>query len=274
MTLDVVALRAFYDSPLGETARRFVGRALTGFLAPSAGARVMGLGYATPYLDAARGTAERTLAFMPAAQGVETWPADGRSASCLADSLMLPLPDGCMDRVLLVHALENSEDPNELFYEIWRVLAPGGRLAVVVPNRGGLWARMDVTPFGHGQPYSRGQLKALMRRTLFTPETWTETLYVPPLRSRTLRSSAPAWERIGTRLNLPFAGVHVVEATKQLHRPLMVRQTRRGTRFVPVLVPAANGAGAVRREGGGGEAAPLTRDASPCRPGCPTGGPA
>ena len=107
---------------------------------------------------------------------------------------------------------------------------------------------MDVTPFGQGQPYSRGQLKALMRRTLFTPETWTETLYVPPLPSPVLRGSAGAWERLGTRLNLPFAGVHVVEATKQLHRPLMVRQTRRGTRFIPVLVPQANGA-ATRRWG-------------------------
>lgn len=260
MTLDVVALRAFYASPLGETARRFVGRALAGFLAPAAGACVMGLGYPGPYLDAARGRAARVLAFMPAAQGVEPWPAEGRSAACLADSLMLPLPDGCIDRIVLVHALETSEDPNELFYEIWRVLAPGGRLAVVVPNRGGLWARMDVTPFGHGQPYSRGQLKALMRRTLFTPETWTEALYVPPLRSRTLRSSAPAWERLGTRLALPFAGVHVVEATKQLHRPLMVRQTRRGARFVPVLVPAPNGAGVARREL---RAPPLTPSPAP-----------
>lgn len=249
MTPDVVALRAFYASPLGEITRRFVGRALAEFLAPPAGASVMGLGYATPYLEAARGRAERVLAFMPAAQGVARWPAEGRSAACLADSLMLPLPDACLDRVLLVHALETTEDPSELFYEIWRVLTPGGRLAVVAANRGGLWARMDTTPFGHGQPYSRGQLKALMRRTLFTPETWTETLYVPPLRSRALLGSAPAWERLGQKLNLPFAGVHVVEATKQLHRPLMVRQTRRGVRFVPVLVPSANGAGVVRRDG-------------------------
>ncbi|GGK42216.1 class I SAM-dependent methyltransferase [Salinarimonas ramus] len=246
MTLDVVALRAFYDSPLGETARRFVGRALADFLAPVAGASVMGIGYPGPYLEAARGRAERVLAFMPAAQGVEPWPRDVRPAACLADSLMLPLPDGCMDRVLIVHALESSEDPDELFYEVWRVLAPGGRLAVVAPNRGGLWARMDVTPFGHGQPFSRGQLKALMRRTLFTPESWTETLYVPPLASPMLRGSAGAFERIGTRLNLPFAGLHVVEATKQLHRPLMVRQTRRGTRFIPVLVPQANGAATSR----------------------------
>ena len=252
MTLDVVALRSFYTSPLGETVQRFVGRALTAFLTPATGACVMGLGYATPYLAGVHGRAARTLAFTPSAQGVMRWPAEGRSVTCLADSLMLPLPDACVDRVLLVHALETSEDPAELFYEIWRVLAPGGRLAVVVANRGGLWARMDTTPFGHGQPYSRGQLKALLLKTLFTPEAWTETLYVPPLGSRTLRGSGAAWERLGQSLNLPFAGVHVVEASKQLHRPLMVRQTRRGVRFVPVLVPAPNGAGAVRREEVGG----------------------
>lgn len=244
MALDVVALRAFYASPLGEIAQRYVSRALAGFLAPPAGARVMGLGYATPYLEAARGAAERVIAFMPARQGVVAWPEDARVCSSLADPLMLPLPDACLDRVLIAHALETSEDPAELFYETWRVLAPGGRLAVVVPNRSGLWARMDTTPFGHGQPYSRGQLKALMRRTLFTPEAWTETLYVPPVPKRATLSAAGALERIGTRLSLPFAGVHVVEAVKQLHRPLMVRQTRRGARFVPVLVPApsANGA--------------------------------
>lgn len=244
MTLDVVALRAFYASPLGEIAQRHVARALGAFLAPAADARVMGLGYATPYLEAVRGRAERVMAFMPAQQGVVAWPEDGRAAASLVDPLMMPLPDACLDRVLVVHALETSEDPAELFYETWRVLAPGGRLAVVVPNRSGMWARMDTTPFGHGQPYSRGQLKALMRKTLFTPETWTETLYLPPVPRRTFLSTAGAFERIGTRLSLPFAGLHVVEAVKQLHRPLMVRQTRRGTRFVPVLVPSptANGA--------------------------------
>jgi hypothetical protein len=118
------------------------------------------------------------------------------------------------------------------------VLTPGGRLIVVAPNRRGLWARMDTTPFGQGQPYSRSQLKRLLRRALFSPEAWTETLYMPPLRNALLIRTAEAWESLGTRLNLPFPGLHVVEAAKQLHRPLLVRQVRRAERFAPVLVPA------------------------------------
>ena len=53
--------------------------------------------------------------------------------------------------------------------EVWRVLTPGGRLLVVVPNRAGLWARMENTPFGYGRPFSRKQLSRLMRDMQFSP---------------------------------------------------------------------------------------------------------
>jgi SAM-dependent methyltransferase len=151
---------------------------------------------------------------------------------------MMPLPDACIDRVLAVHALEVVESPSELLHEIWRILTPGGRLIVVVPNRRGVWARMDNTPFGHGQPFSRSQLKSLMRQTQFSPEGWAETLYVPPLRNRFFLQTATMWERLGAGGSLPFAGLHIVEATKQLYRPVAVRQVRRAARLAPVLVPA------------------------------------
>ncbi|HEX2727606.1 MAG TPA: class I SAM-dependent methyltransferase, partial [Beijerinckiaceae bacterium] len=202
------------------------------------GLRLLGLGYAVPYLTTVRDGAERTLAFMPASQGVVNWPATGHSASALVDPLTMPLPDASIDRVLLVHALEMVESPSELLQEIWRILTPGGRVIVVAPNRRGLWARMDTTPFGHGQPYSRSQLKALMRQTMFSPEGWAETLYVPPLHSWLMLRTAVAWERFGIALSLPFAGLHVVEATKQLYRPVPVRAKRRAARLAPVLVPA------------------------------------
>jgi SAM-dependent methyltransferase len=175
---------------------------------------------------------------MPANQGVVNWPSTGASASALVDPLMMPLPDASIDRVLVVHALETVESPSELLHEIWRILTPGGRIILVAPNRRGLWARMDTTPFGYGQPYSRSQLKSLMRQTWFSPEGWAETLYVPPLRNRFLLQTAQAWEQVGAGFSLPFAGLHIVEATKQLYRPGAVRAVQRSRRFSPVFVPA------------------------------------
>ncbi|WP_112661669.1 class I SAM-dependent methyltransferase [Microvirga flavescens] len=238
MSVDITDLRSFYASPLGNVTRRYVGRAIARFWGQLAGLRVLGLGYAPPYLGTIREECERALAFMPASQGVVNWPRSGASASTLVDPLMMPLPDASIDRVLVVHALETVESPSELLNEIWRILTPGGRIIVVVPNRRGLWARMDTTPFGYGQPFSRTQLKALMRQTWFSPEGWAETLYVPPIGSRLLLQTAQAWERVGASCSLPFAGLHIVEATKQLYHPVTVRAPRRARRFAPVFVPA------------------------------------
>ena len=239
MSVDVTDLRAFYASPLGQVARRLVGRAhrpVLGTARRSAGARPR---LRDALSRAVRAECERALAFMPASQGVVNWPGTGASASALVDPLMMPLPDASIDRVLVVHALETVESPTELLHEVWRILTPGGRIIVVAPNRRGLWARMDTTPFGHGQPFSRSQLKALMRQTLFSPEGWAETLYVPPLRNRFFLQTAVAWERVGVGFSLPFAGLHVVEATKQLYRAVAVRPVRRATRLAPVFAPAA-----------------------------------
>lgn len=240
MSIDITDLRSFYASPLGDVTRRFVGRSIARFWGKLTGLRVLGLGYTPPYLSIARAESERTLAFMPSSQGVVNWPGTGVSASALVDPLSMPLPDACIDRVLLVHALEAVESPSELLHEIWRILTPGGRIIMVAPNRRGLWARMDTTPFGHGQPYSRSQLKSLMRQTWFSPEAWAETLYVPPLRNRLLLQTAQAWEQVGIGFSLPFAGLHVVDATKQLYRPGAVRAVRRSRRMSPVFVPASS----------------------------------
>jgi len=238
MSIDVTDLRAFYASPLGQVVRGLVSRTVDRFWSASRGLSVLGLGYATPYLDAVRGECERALAFMPASQGVVNWPGGGLSASALVDPVAMPLGEASVDRVLVVHALETVESPGVLLQEVWRVLTPGGRIIVVAPNRRGVWARVDTTPFGHGQPFSRSQLKSLMRQTQFSPEGWAETLYVPPLRSRTFLRTAIAWERVGISFNLPFAGLHIVEATKQLYRAVTVRPARRAVRRAPVFVPA------------------------------------
>ncbi|MGD0633482.1 MAG: methyltransferase domain-containing protein [Beijerinckiaceae bacterium] len=248
MALDVVDLRSFYASPLGEVTRRLVGRLIRQRFTSCFGYSILGVGYATPYLDIFRPEAVRVLAFMPAEQGVVNWPSSGLSASALVDTIAMPLPNSCIDRVLLVHALEIAEHPRELLAEIWRILTPGGRVIAITPSRAGLWARLDTTPFGHGQPFSRSQLRNLMRETLFSPTHWAEALYLPPFEKRLLLRSAPAFERLGARLSLPGAGVLVVEATKQLYRPVGLRRPERRTVPIqPALAPQP--AGVVSRAG-------------------------
>jgi SAM-dependent methyltransferase len=239
MPLDVVDLRNFYSGPLGQVAGRILGSAVAERWRGSSGLSVLGIGYATPYLEPMQGEAGRLLAFMPEVQGVVHWPDEGPSAAALAVSTMLPLPDQCIDRILLVHVLETEEAPGDLLSEVWRVLSPGGSVIAVVPNRRGLWARMDTTPFGHGQPYSRSQLTGLLRDSLFSPVFWAEHLYVPPIPRRVFLRSAAAWERLGAGLSLPFSGVHLVEATKLMYRPVPIRKAQRLRRIRPVLVPVA-----------------------------------
>jgi SAM-dependent methyltransferase len=129
-----------------------------------------------------------------------------------------------IDRALAVHALEMTPHAADMLREVWRVLAPGGKLLLVVPNRSGPWARMDSTPFGQGQPFSRSQLTSLLRESLFTPVGWHEALWMPPISRKWMMRSAPAWERVGSTLSLPFYGVHIVEATKQVWRPVPVKK--------------------------------------------------
>jgi SAM-dependent methyltransferase len=240
--MDVVDLRNFYAQRLGTVARRFVGRGIRARWTDTRGMRVLGVGYATPYLGLFREEAERCLAFMPATQGVVKWPSALPALTALVDD-ELPLPDAAVDRVLLVHALEMSHHSQQLLREVWRVLAGNGKLLAVVPNRRGLWARMDTTPFGQGRPYSRTQIVHLLRETWFTPTSWSEALYVPPIARIWFLRSAVAWERTGAALSAPFAGVHIVEASKQVYRVLPVREKRRLVPALePVLAPSPGGA--------------------------------
>jgi SAM-dependent methyltransferase len=247
VVMDVVDLRNFYAQRLGVVARRFVGRGIRARWKDTRAQRVLGIGYAIPYLGLFRQEAERCLALMPAPQGVVRWPSTRPALAALVEEDELPLTDSAVDRVLLVHSLEMSADAAELLREVWRVLAPGGRLLAVIPNRRGLWARMDTTPFGYGRPYSRTQITQLLRETWFTPTGWDEALYVPPIGRGWFLRSAVAWERTGATLSAPFAGVHIVEATKQVYRAIPARREKR--RFVPALKPVlapAPGAAAMR----------------------------
>lgn len=220
MHIDVADLRDFYASRLGAVVRRLVASRIQSRWRNIPGGVLMGLGYAVPYLGAFRTQAARYGALMPSRQGALVWPREGPKHTVLIDDEHLPLPDNSVDRMLVVHGLETAERVQPVLREMWRTLTPEGRLMMVVPNRRGIWARTDRTPFGYGRPYSRSQLEGMLRDAMFEPIEWAEALYAPPFSRDMLLRSAVAWERIGARVMPGFAGVIIVEAAKELVAPI------------------------------------------------------
>lgn len=213
MRLDVLKLREFYATPLGAVARRMISARLGEAWPASKDLDFLGLGYPTPYLEARRSAARRTVVAMPAGQGVEVWPSDGQVMSCLGDDRHLPFRNAMFDRILLVHAIEECEDPKALLSEVWRVLAPAGRVIVVAANRRGPWANAEKTPFGHGRPYTIAQMETLMREVELEPVAWSRALYAPPWRW-TARWANPL-EQVGPALWPVLSGLILIEAVKQ-----------------------------------------------------------
>lgn len=238
MFLDVLDLRNFYTQPLGRAAAHYIGKKVRIHWPNVKGLSVLGIGYAPPYLGDMKGQAERTLAFMPATQGAVYWPSDSASRTSLVEYDRLPLPDSSVDRIMLVHMLELVDNPAEHLREIWRVLTPGGRVLIIVPNRRGVWARLEHSPFAYGRPFSRGQLAHLLRDTMFTPVCWSEALYFGPFKGKSSFGSARAWEKLGQRFWPAFSGVLIVEATKLLQQGLIAKdasQVQKG--FRPIFLP-------------------------------------
>ena len=238
MYSDVVDLRDFYQSRLGQVARRLIRQRIRTIWPDVSGLRMLGLGYTNPYLRPFVGEAERVLSFMPAGQGVLHWPRDAANIVSLVDEGELPLQNFSIDRVLMVHVLEGAPDAEMMLGEVWRVLSGGGRVLVVVPNRRGIWARLDVTPFGAGSPFTLNQLTRVLRQAAFTPLSHAHALYAPPSASRMVLRAAPAIEKIGERWFPGFSGIVMVEATKQLYaRPTVQPAHAKRIAYRPAATP-------------------------------------
>lgn len=238
MHTDIVDLREFYLTGLGRTVQRLLRNRIGAIWPNIRNEEVLALGYATPLLRPLLGKAGKLISMMPAAQGVAYWPREGPNLSCLVDTNDLPLTDNSVDRILMIHALETTADPHNMIRETARVLKNSGRVLIVVPNRRGLWAHSDNTPFGNGQPYSASQLRHILRDHGFLVERVWRALYLPPSQSRFMLSLADVLEKYMEKLFPGFGGLLIMEAGKQLYSPVLTKSSTIGRRLVlPLSMP-------------------------------------
>ncbi|WP_375641188.1 MULTISPECIES: methyltransferase domain-containing protein [unclassified Bartonella] len=235
--MDIVTLKDFYTSALGLRVQKTLCDQLNLWWPDLTDKRIMGLGYALPYLSILRERAQQCFAFMPASQGASSWPCAEQVAAALVFEEDLPLPDASVDCILLVHALEYTENSFETLNEIWRVLAPNGRLIVIVPNRSGFWARNITTPFGYGEPYSRQQITRLFEKTNFVSGPIQEIVHYMPSTSYVSRLFSFFYEPFARYLLPYFGGLLMCQAQKRVYQGLLVQRRQSRRIFIPALSP-------------------------------------
>lgn len=106
----------------------------------------------------------------------------------MADALALPFPDRCFNLVICSEVLEHIPDYQTALDEVYRVLKPGGTLAVSVPRAWPEWICWKLspdgyaaTPGGHIRIFRSGPLRRdIERRGLrFMRRHWAHGLHSP-----------------------------------------------------------------------------------------------
>lgn len=212
-------LQSFYNSEIGVIVSDIVGQRIRGFWPDVHGQRLLGCGYASPYMKLFQDdNTERMFLMMSGEQGACLWPSNGKNLVFMSDEDTMPIEHASIDRVLLVHHLESCVDVRSSLEEVWRILKANGRVLVVVPNRMGAWAHADWSPFGRGMPYTLSQLCDAFKTCRFVHERHEGGLFMLPIPdSPVMMRASVMMERMG-RSFIPFvAGVHVVEFSKQIY---------------------------------------------------------
>lgn len=210
-------LKEFYMCRTGRIIRRIVRGKIMALWPDVKGLSLLGCGYALPYLRPYLDTSECVIAQLPRTLDAHHWPDEAHNLVVLSSSAQLPIETNSIDRLIVVHGLEFSDNPAETFAEYWRILKSTGRMIVIVPNRLGLWSRIDWTPFGYGTPFSQNQIGQFLRDQGFVIEQRRGALFVPPFMRGLLLGVSDLFEKTGAYLCSGFGGLHVIEVSKQVY---------------------------------------------------------
>lgn len=213
MIPDIKALQAFYTSPLGKVVAKVLCHSLS--MAPLNPAKQsLFIGYCPPALrEACCDPAE--LHLFLAQQGAVKVEGPRGTAALMADDLDLPIASESIYEIKALHSIEFTRDVNAFIQELHRILEPGGVITLIVPNRRGLWARLDNTPFGYGHPYTRTQLFNLLTLHGFEVTLCKRLLFTPPIHSPFLLKYMPRLDSLLKPFMGKFSGLIAMQARKK-----------------------------------------------------------
>ncbi|WND01410.1 methyltransferase domain-containing protein [Temperatibacter marinus] len=237
MRPDVSSLKLFYNRPIGRGVAACLSQKISTHWSSISSLDVMGIGYPLPVMDNLLASGADLFALMPGGQGAAVWPDEKHGRSILIDEYHLPFEDGSIDRIFLMHAIEYAHQPAAFLRECWRVLKPGGRLLVLVPNRRRAWSALEHTPFGQGTPYSSRQMQKQLEDQLLYPVHVSSALMMPPFMLPGIEKMMKVSELALRGSFEMLGGLLFIEAEKRVYSRLTPPPKRQGVRVLSGVSP-------------------------------------
>lgn len=215
MKPDISSLHNFYTTPFGISVQKHLCEKIISFWPDAVNDVVVGYGYCIPYLNQYLLRSDRILMVMPSSQGCLPWPSAKKCSTVLTVDNLLCLENESVNRLIMIHCFEHSEDPRLLLRELWRVLVDEGHFIIVVPNRHRIWTKNSLIPFLQGKSYSDHQIRMLLTENFLTPLKTTYGFFALPSPSSFSLKIASTLEKIGSCWFPKLGGLIVIEGCKK-----------------------------------------------------------
>ena len=217
MYQDIIKLEKFYQSELGRAVQDRISSKLKKYIYLHDGEKLGGFGFGEPYLPHLPKKKVSIFNFFSQQGGIKKNILNEKLFNVLLDGEQLPIEDFFLNHIICIHYLEHSENLKKTLRELWRVLAPEGKIYIILPNKKSSWSFSSQSPFSSGFGFSKNQINQVLEDNFFEIQSIDRLVYFPSWNIRLLLSNRFFLEKIGSYFWRFFNGFYLCVATKRIY---------------------------------------------------------
>ena len=216
MYLDYLNYQKFYNSSIGKLLAHHIEFRLKKYCYLYDNQNIGCFGYSLPYLDFLKNYNLSLSYCFSKRMGISSEDIF-KTNKLLIDEDRVPFQDSFFNHVFLIHYLENCYNTQLSLREIWRILAPEGKLYIITPNKKSSWYLSSKSPFSSGNGFSKNQISNLLNDSFFEIQSIERLVYFPNKDLFLIKKHKDLIDKFGSFFFKYFNGVYLSTAKKKIY---------------------------------------------------------
>lgn len=219
MYLDFLNYQNFYNSSIGNLLTYHIELKLKNYCHLYNNQNLGCFGYSLPYLNFLK-KYNCSLSFCYSKKMGISGENNFKINKLLIDEDRIPFQDSYFDHIFQIHYLENVCNTKLCLREIWRTLAPEGKIYLILPNKKSSWYLSDKSPFSSGNGFSNRQIIDLLNNSFFEVQLIERLVYFPNKDLFFIKKYKDLIDKFGSFFFKYFNGVYLCIAKKKIYQKI------------------------------------------------------